>query len=126
MTFQLWALLKKFGPFAILAGYLALYTTTKANGVAQILPDLKGITLEKLKSKWQNFAIAALCGIAVSIIQSPKVKLPGPLKTLILIALYFLIGWQLATAIDPPNGNGQAVGSRVAFVKPAKINPYGV
>jgi uncharacterized membrane protein YbjE (DUF340 family) len=124
MTFQLWALLKKFGPFAILAGYLALYTTTKAAGVKQILPDLKGITLEKLKAKWQNFAIAAVCGVAIAIIQSPKVKLPQAMKTVLLIALYFLIGWQLATAIDPPEG--MRSNAPVAFVPPAKANPYGV
>lgn len=111
--------LRKFGPFAILIGYVAMYYTG-AKGISAILPDIEGITLAKLQAKWQNFAIAGGAGVAIFLIQ--KMKFNATIKTIMTIVLYFVIGWQLATAIDPPGASGY--GSNAGFKAPRVSNPY--
>jgi predicted cobalt transporter CbtA len=113
-------MLRKFGPFAILVGYVAMYSTG-AKGLAAIIPDFQNITLAKLQAKWQNFAVAAIAGLAVTMLH--KIKLPAVIKTIITIVLYFVIGWQLATAIDPP-GSVQSSQATAAYSQPVMYNPY--
>lgn len=96
----MWAQVKKFAPFAVLLGYALVYMN---KGWDRILVDLKGITIEKLTAKWQNFLVAGLAGIGIYVVQ--KMKLPQPIKMIILVVLYLLIGYNIALAIDPPNGN---------------------
>jgi hypothetical protein len=91
--------LRKFGPFAILAGYIGFYATT-AKGIGSIVPDLKNISLARLQLKWQNFAIAIGAFIVIQLL--PKLKLPATIKTIVVVVLYAIIGYQLALAIDPP------------------------
>jgi opacity protein-like surface antigen len=111
--------LRKFGPFAILIGYVTMYATG-TKGVGAILPDIENITIAKLQAKWQNFAIAAGAGVAIYLIQ--KMKFNATIKTIATIALYFIVGWQIATAIDPPAGMNSGTAAR--FNRPTTINPY--
>lgn len=73
-------------------------------GWDRILVDLKGMTVQKLTAKWQNFLIALLAAVGLFILQ--KVKMPAAFKAIAMMVLYLVIGYQIATAIDPPNGAG--------------------
>jgi hypothetical protein len=109
--------LRRLSPFAAIVGYLALYYNGP-KGLSQIVPDLQSITIAKLTEKWQNFAIAAACIVVVHIL--PKLRLPTAIKTLIVVVLYFIAGWQIATAIDPPSFGD----SNVSITQPRTYNPY--
>lgn len=94
--------LRKFAPFAAIAGYVMVYTN---KGYDRIMVDIQAITPNKLIAKWQNFAVAAIALVAVEFVR--KLKLPALIKTLLIIALFFIAGQQIGTAIDPPyNGSG--------------------
>ena len=108
-------MLRKFGPFAILAGYVGMYATT-SKGISAIIPDLKNINLTRIQSKWQNIAIAVGAFIVIQLL--PKLKLPAMIKTIVTVVLYAIVGYQLALVIDPP-------GNRYASVSaPRTYNPY--
>lgn len=111
---------RKFGPFAILIGYVLMYYTG-SKGISAIATDLENITITKLQAKWQNFAIAAGAGVAIYLIA--RMKFNATIKTVVTIVLYFVIGWQLATAIDPPAG-ASGSNSAAKFSKPTSLNPY--
>lgn len=121
MAESMWGLIRKFGPFAAIAGYLVLYYTTKSAKLRQIIPDLQSITVQKLISKWQNLAVAGVAFVALSFLH--KIQMPAAMRAIVQVALYFLIGWEIALAIDPPEFKS---GRFVAFVKPMNYNPYAV
>jgi hypothetical protein len=120
--YDIWNMIRKFGPFAVILGYVALYYTQKSNGLAQIIPDIQNLNLQRLSTKWQNFAIAIVAGIGLSVLH--KLRLPNAFKVLITIALYFLIGWEIASAIDPPTVTRS--GASVKYVSPSQYNPYSL
>lgn len=107
--------IRKYAPFAALAGYIMVYTS---KGYDRILVDLKGITPDKLMAKWQNFLIAAIAYGAMMVIK--KIKMPAALKTVITVLLWGVIGYQVATAIDPPNGGS------INYVSNNARNPYAL
>jgi hypothetical protein len=115
----MWKMLKKFAPVAILAGYAVPYSS---KGWDRVVIDLRSITVEKLTAKWQNLAIAAAASGVLYFIRGARI--PNELKVLIMIGMYFLIGLNLAYAIDPPVG--VARNTSVAFVPPARLNPYAL
>jgi hypothetical protein len=100
----MWAQIKKYAPVAAIAGYALVYMN---KGYDRILTDLQAITPEKLIARWQNFAVAAVALVAIGFVQ--KAKLPAAIKTILIVLLYLVAGHQIATAIDPPNGNGSRV-----------------
>jgi len=114
----MWAQAKKFAPFAVILGYFLVYMN---KGWDKILTDLKGITVEKLQAKWQNLLVAVAAGVALYIIT--RVKMPAAFKALLMVFLYLLIGYNVASAIDPPNGSGNYNGG-ARFVTPRSRNPY--
>ena len=93
------AQLKKFLPFGVLLGYALVYMN---KGWDRVLIDLKGITIDKLMARWQYLAVAAIAGAGIYFLK--HMKLPQPIKLLILAILWVLIGYNVAMAIDPPNG----------------------
>lgn len=115
------ASLRKFSPFALIAGYIMLYYSTK--GLNRIVPDLTGITFDKLKSKTDQFIIIAGAAIAMYALKHIK-GIPASIRTVANVVLYFVIGYNLALAVDPPvNGIYQPRG-RVTYVPPTSYNPY--
>lgn len=96
----MWAQVKKFAPFAAILGYIMVYTS---KGYDRILTDIQGITIQKLTAKWQNFLIAVIAAAGIYFLK--HVKLPAALKAIITLVLFFVIGYNMALAIDPPNGN---------------------
>ena len=117
MRFEsMWSALRRYGPFAAVVGYIAMYYST-SKGLASIIPDLQAISIAKLSAKWQNFAMAIAALIVISIL--PKLRIPASLRTVLTLVLYAIAGWQIATAIDPPGG------IRTANVSvPRSYNPY--
>lgn len=94
------AQVKKFLPFGVLLGYALVYMN---KGWDRVLVDLKGITIEKLMARWQYLAVAAIAGAGIYFLK--HLKLPQPIKLLLLAVLWVLIGYNVAMAIDPPEGN---------------------
>jgi hypothetical protein len=115
----LMAQLKKYSPFAVIIGYLAMYYTG-SKGLAGILPDIESISLQRLQDHYQNLIIAGAAVVGIYLLK--HIKLPAMIKDIVTIVLWFIAGWQLATAIDPPAGS--MANGRVAFVKPSTLNPY--
>jgi hypothetical protein len=115
------AALKRFSPIAMIVGYLALYYNGK--GFDRILPDLTGITLEKLQSKSQQLIIVAVAAVGIYVLRRVG-GIPPVIKTAITVILYFVAGYNLALAIDPPV-TYYASGRRVRYVAPVTLNPYG-
>lgn len=114
---QLWSQMRKYAPLAAILGYLFVYMN---KGFDRLIPDLKGITIDKLQAKSENLIIAA--GAAVGIYILTKIKMPAAFKAIVLLFLYVIIGYNVAYVIDPPMNK---VGtSQVAFVRPAALNPY--
>jgi hypothetical protein len=105
-------MVNRYSWLAVIAGYAVVYMN---KGFDRVLIDIQSITPEKLIEKWQNFAVAAVAVIAIGFVK--KMKLPTALKTLLIIALYFIAGHQIGTAIDPPYYGGTSQGTMV-------MNPY--
>jgi hypothetical protein len=118
---NIWSTLNKFAPLALIAGYAVPYSS---KGWDRILTDLSTITIDKLQSKWMNLAIAAGCGGAIYMMRG--LRLPTPVKTLGTIALYFVLSYNVALAIDPPAPNRQGVTPQVTYVRPSTYNPYSL
>lgn len=97
----MWAQVKKFAPVTAFIGYLLVYMN---KGWGKVLTDLQGITPEKLQAKWKNIVVAIVAGAVIFFIW--KSKMSVEVKALILVVLYFVLGYNLGTAIDPVNGNG--------------------
>jgi len=114
---EIWSQIRKYAPFLMVVGYLLVYLN---KGFDRILPDLKGITIDKLQAKSENIIIAVAAGIAIYVLG--KVKMPAAFKALVLVFLYALIGYNVAYVIDPPRTLMK--NQEVAFVRPAKLNPY--
>jgi hypothetical protein len=108
----MWNQIKKYVPFLAIAGYLLLYLN---KGFDRVLIDLKGITIDKLMAKWQNIAVAIVAAVLIYVVTN--LKMPVAFKTIVLGALYLIIGYNIAVAIDPP-----APGAR--YVVPKAANPY--
>ncbi len=118
---KMWAQLKKFSPFAFIAGYLALYYSGK--GFDRILPDLTGITVEKLSTKTAQFMVIG--GAVIGLYAVNHIKgIPTAIKTIGVVVLYFIIGYNLALAVDPPVVRYSAGSGGVAYVPPTRYNPY--
>lgn len=109
--------LRKFAPIAVIAGYATPYAS---KGWDRIIVDLQTISFEKLQAKWHNAAIAA--GAYVGIYFLKKVKMPAPMKVIAEIALYYVIGYNLAMIVDPPFPKGSQ--GAVRYVAPRTYNPY--
>lgn len=104
---SMWTELKKYAPFAIAGGYAVVYMN---KGWNYVVTDIQNTTPEKLMAKWQNFAVAGVALVAIQFVA--KAKLPVAVKTMLVVALYFIAGHQIATAIDPPtysNGSSASV-----------------
>jgi hypothetical protein len=97
----MWNQFRKYSPFAAIVGYLFVYLN---KGWDKMLTDIESITLEKLYSRWQYIAVAIAAGAVLYVIN--RMKLPVPLRTFLFLLLYFVIGYNIGKAIDPPNGNG--------------------
>jgi len=110
--------LNKYAPFAAIAGYAMVYNT---KGWDRIMTDLTSITVDKLQAKWQNIAIAGGAAIATYLIKG--VRLPPTLKTVIVVALWFVAGYNIAVAVDPP---AITYTGRVGYVPPTTYNKYAL
>lgn len=115
----MWAQVRKFAPLAAVVGYAAVYMN---KGWDKVLTDLKGITVDKITAKWQNIAIAVVAGVAIYMLG--RVKMPAAFKALVLLFLYIIIGYNVATVIDPVNGSGYSRDIVSSYVRPAARNPY--
>jgi xanthosine utilization system XapX-like protein len=98
-----------------LLGYIAVYRT---KGFNQAIIDIQNITLDKMMAKWQNFLIAGIVLGAIYMLKS--VKLPANLKLVLVVVGWFIIGYQIALAMDPP---GMSVRTR-APAQYGNMNPY--
>jgi hypothetical protein len=108
--------LRKFAPFAAIAGYATPYAT---KGWDRIIVDLQTISVEKLQAKWHNAAIAVAAYVAIHFVK--KMKMPPAMKVVAEIALYYVIGYQVAMIVDPPYPRG---GTPTKYVVPKVYNPY--
>jgi hypothetical protein len=108
--------IRKFAPLAAVAGYATPYAT---KGWDRIIVDLQTISVEKLQAKWHNAAIAVAAYVAIHFIK--KMKMPPAMKVLAEVALYYVMGYQVAMIVDPPYPRG---GVPTKYVAPRTINPY--
>jgi len=115
MNFSLGSLSKYF-PLAAIGGYAMVYN---AKGWNMIMQDLTTISIDRIQSHWQQLAIAAGAAVAVYLLKG--MRLPPILKQIGTLALWFIAGYNLALAVDPPaityKGN-------VTYVPPKAYNPY--
>ena len=115
----MWAKVGKFAPLLAVIGYIIPYTS---KGFDRILIDLQSITVDKLQAKWQNLAIVVGAGVALYLLKG--LKMPVAFKALATLALYGVIGYNLALTIDPPAPTSRAINPQVKFVQPSTYNPY--
>lgn len=111
------ASLTKYAPFAAILGYAAVY---QSKGWNMVMADLTTISIDRLQNHWQNIAIAIGALIAINMLR--MFHIPSQLRPIVVIALYFIAGYNVALTIDPPYGNGRGT----TFVPPASYNPYSL
>jgi hypothetical protein len=109
----MWAQVKKFSPIMILVAFVLVYLP---KGFGQLLVDIQNLTIDRLQAKWQNIAMAIGAGIVMVLLK--KVNMPPAIKAVIMLVLYFVIGYNVAKVIDPP---GSGYGNYGQFVP---NNPY--
>jgi hypothetical protein len=113
--------IKHFAPFAAIIGYVAMYYTG-SKGINQMLPDLQSISIDRLMQNYQNLVMAAAAGAGLYLIR--HIRLPTALKDLIVVVLWFIIGYQIAVAVDP--AMPLTYSGAVQYVPPAQFNPYAL
>lgn len=106
----MWAQFRKYAPFAAIVGYLLVYMN---KGWDKIITDLSGMTVDKITAKWQEILMVAVAVAIIYVIG--RLKLPAPMKALIVGFAYLFIGYNLAKVIDPPNGATGATGVWMAY-----------
>lgn len=115
MNFSLGSLSKYF-PLAAIGGYALVYNK---KGWNMIMQDLTTINIDRIQSHWQNLAIAAGAVIAVRLVKG--ISLPPVLKQLLTLAMWFIAGYNVALAIDPP---AITYSGNVQYIPPKAYNPY--
>jgi hypothetical protein len=115
----MWAQVRKFSPIMMLVAFVLVYLP---KGFGQFLVDIQGLTIDKLQAKWQNIAMAIGAGIVMVLLK--KVNMPPAVKAVIMLALYFVIGYNLAKVIDPP-GSGYGLTGRYVPNNPYRNRPTG-
>lgn len=81
----------------MLFGFVLVYLP---KGIGQFLIDIQNLTVDKLQARWQNIAVAV--GAAMVMVLLKKINMPPAVKAVVLLVLYFVIGYNLAKVIDPP------------------------
>lgn len=109
----MWAQVKKFSPLAMLAAFVLVYLP---KGFGQFLVDIQNLTIDKLQAKWQNIAMAIGAGVVLMLVK--RLKLGPEMTAIVSLALYFVIGYNIAKVIDPPGGN------YAVTYGPVPNNPY--
>jgi hypothetical protein len=115
----MWAQVRKFSPIMILVAFVLVYLP---KGFGQLLTDIQNLTIDRLQAKWQNIAMAIGAGIVMVLLK--KVNMPPAIKAVIMLVLYFVIGYNVAKVIDPP-GSGYGSYGRYVPNNPYRNKPNG-
>lgn len=95
-----------YNPIAFIIGVYAVYRA-KANGISQIMTDITSITMDKINTKYMYLVYAVISYIAVGFIKK-MFKGSVMIQLGVVLIAYYIMGYQVAKFLDPPNGNGSS------------------